>query len=278
MKKTKRRILTVCIISAVLIAAAVIWFRIPYSPLRSDFESDIERLTADSRCKYSNDILGEDDIAELPPLLQDYLKTCGYIGTPCMSYMKMEYHDVAFRQGREGPSLRIDYTLYGIAAEPCRMAFIDSWMFGIPFQGYDYYENGTGGMKGVLAKAITLFDERGDDMDRACLVTYLSECMFLPAILLDDDISFEQTDDNHVRAEITYAGQTAGGIFTFNDDNEMISFESDDRGEVPWTAKCSGYVISESGIKHPTDMQAVWNYPDGDFIYFDGKIGSIIYG
>ena len=58
----------------------------------------------------------------------------------------------------------------------------------------------------------------------------------------------------------------------------MISFESDDRGEVPWTAKCSGYVISESGIKHPTDMQAVWNYPDGDFIYFDGKIGSIIYG
>ena len=270
--------MTVFIVIAVMISVVIIWFRIPYSPLKSDFERDVDRIKSDSGYDVDSKILTEDDTAALPPLLQDYLKTCGYIGTPCMSYMKMEYHDVAFRQGQDKPPLTIDYTLYGIAAEPCRMAFIDSGLFGIPFQGYDYYENGTGGMKGVLAKCITLFDERGADMDRACLVTYLSEILFIPSALMDENITFEQTDETHVKAEITYAGQTAGGIFTFNDGKEMISFESVDRGEVPWTAKCSGYIMSESGIKHPTDMQAVWNYPDGDFIYFDGKIDSIIYG
>lgn len=28
--------------------------------------------------------------------------------------------------------------------EPCRMAFVDSSMFGIPFKGYDYYQNRIG--------------------------------------------------------------------------------------------------------------------------------------
>ncbi len=51
------------------------------------------------------------------------------------------------------------------------MALIDSSIFGIPFEGYDSYQNGTGGMKGVIAKAITLFDQTGTDMDKACLAT-----------------------------------------------------------------------------------------------------------
>ena len=46
---------------------------------------------------------------------------------------------------------------------------------------------------------------------------------------------------------------------------------------VPWTAACSDYRVSDSGIKYPTKFSAVWNYPEGDFIYFDGKISSISY-
>ena len=41
-------------------------------------------------------------------------------------------------------------------------------MFGIPFEGYDYYSDGIGGMKGVIAKVITLFNQTGTDMDKAC--------------------------------------------------------------------------------------------------------------
>ena len=162
----------------------------------------------------------------------------------------MKYHNVDFSQGRSGPTLTIDYTQYNFVNEPCRMALIDSSMFGIPFEGYDYYQNGSGGMKGVIAKAITLFDQTGTDMDKACLVTFLAESLFAPTILLQDYITFEEINDFEVRAAITYGGQTL----------------------------CDNYQISLNGIKYPTKFQAVWNYPDGDLVYFNGVVSEVSYG
>lgn len=263
---------------AAVILSVTIWFNIPYSPLKSDFEGDMERIIADSRYT-AEGIISEDNTAHYPEPVRKYLKSCGYIGTPVRKYLRLSFSDVAFKQGTEGPDLIIDYTVYDLSAEPCRMAFIDSGLFGIPFQGYDYYENGTGGMKGVLAKAFTLFDDRGAEMDKACLVTYLAESLCSPSMLLNNDITFEEIDEHTVKAEITYAGQTAGGVFTFNDDHEMISFYTEDRKEdkTPWTVKCSDYEVYD-GIRFPSQMQIIWNYPDGDLIYFDGKVDDLIYG
>ena len=71
-------------------------------------------------------------------------------------------------------------------------------------------------MKGVIAKLFTLFDQKGEDMDRACLATYLAECMFVPAALLQDYIEFEEISEYQVKATITAYDQTVSGIFTFN--------------------------------------------------------------
>ena len=46
---------------------------------------------------------------------------------------------------------------------------------------------------------------------------------------------------------------------------------------VPWSAVCGEYKVGGDGIKLPTKFQAVWNYKDGDFVYFDGKISYIAY-
>ena len=286
MKKTKKRILTACIISATVISLAAVWFRIPYSPMKAEFERDVTRLAADEGYDAADRVITEESIAHLPQAVQDYIRHCGYIGTPAVKYMTIDFHDVDFRQGKDGPALTIDYTQYNFTAKPCRMAFIDTYMFGIPFQGYDYYEDGKGGMKGVLAKGITLFDERGTDMDRSCLVTYLAESFCCPSIFLEDFITFEEVDRDRVRARISYAGQTAEGTFVFGDDSEIIAFTTEERGlsgtdgtveYIPWTVRCSDYAPSADGILHPTKMQAIWNYPEGDFVYFDGEMKEIIY-
>ena len=141
-------------------------------------------------------------------------------------------------------------------------------------------------MKGVIAKLFTLFHQTGDEMDRACLATFLAESMFVPTVLLQDYIKFEEVNDLQVRATISYYGQTVSGIFTFNEDHEMVSFTTDDRAVVdtdgtveyvPWSALCSNYKVDDDEIRKPTLFQAVWNYPDGDFVYFDGKINEISY-
>ena len=138
-----------------------------------------------------------------------------------------------------------------------------------------------------IAKAITLFNQTGADMDKACLATFLAESLFAPTILLKDYIIFEEINDFEVRATISYKGQTASGIFNFNEQYEMISFTTNDRAVantdgtveyIPWSALCGDYTVAKNGIKYPTKFQAVWNYSDGDFTYFDGTIDKISYG
>ena len=90
--------------------------------------------------------------------------------------------------------------------------------------------------------------------------------------------------DYSVKATIDAYGQTVSGIFTFNNDYEMISFCTNDRAVVgadgtieyiPWSAVCGDYKVGNDGIHRPSTFQAIWNYPDGDFVYFNGTIRSI---
>lgn len=269
-----------------IIGAICVWFFIPYSPIKREFEKDIEGLQKETEHDVKERFFGKDEFSNLPHAIQRYIDYCGYIGTPRMRYLRMEYRDVDFMMGRSGPAQKIDYTQYNFVLKPCRMALIDSRMFGLPFEGYDYYQNGTGGMKGVIAKAIPLFHQTGPEMDKACLVTFLAESLFAPEILLQDYITFEEISSYEVKAVISYGGQTASGIFTFNEQCEFVCFTTKDRGVtnkdgtmeyVPWSAVCGEYRVSEAGVKHPTRFKAIWNYPDGDFVYFDGAISSVSY-
>ena len=277
-------IILISIVTLLLLLA--IWFCIPYSPLKAVFKKDTEKLQAENKLYTGGEVFTASDFEDFPAAVRKYIENSGYIGKPKMNLVKMEYRDVAFKRGRSGPELTIDYTQYDYAAKPGRLALIESSMFGIPFQGYDYYLDGKGGMKGVLAKLFTLFDQTGEDMDKACLATFLAECMFVPTVLLQDYIAFEEISEYEVKATITAYGQTVSGIFSFNEAYEMVTFCTEDRAVygsdgtieyVPWSAVCGNYEIGEDGIRHPTVFQAVWNYKDGDFIYFDGTISSIEY-
>ena len=271
----------------VLIALVILWFSIPYSPFKNQFKKDLNKqiqLSESFLRESSKTVYTREDFESLPPLLRAYIEECGYIGSPRESILQMEYKKVDFSLGQNRPKLRIDYSQVDFANAPVRLAFIDSKMFGVPFQGYDYFVNGKGGMKGVLAKSFQLFDQTGEQMDKAALVTYLAEIIFLPEVLLQDFVSFNQLDSHRVEACIEYKGLKACGIYHFNDAHEMIYFSTDERGQtssdgniknIPWEAQCREYKLYSDGIKRPSIFRAVWKYPDQDFIYFDGKISSV---
>ena len=135
MKARKRKMFIVLGMLLVIVGALVIWFNIPYSPVKKQFQSDITALLAENQLSVDNELFTEKDFEHLPTAIQRYIENCGYIGTQKMSYLKMEYHNVDFSQGKDRPTLKIDYTQYNFISEPCRMALIDSSMFGIPFEG-----------------------------------------------------------------------------------------------------------------------------------------------
>lgn len=274
---------TLYIVLAVVLLIAG-FFSIPYSPLKSAFTADAEKLTQ-TYVTAQNTVITEDDIKDLPTPVQKYFRYCRFIGAPKMSAMKAEFRNVAFKQGKTGPNLMIDYTQYNFVARPQRLAFIKSSLFAVPFDGYDSFIEGKGGMKGVIAKLVTLFNEKGTDMDKASLATFLSECLLVPTAALQDYVIWEAVDETHAGATIQYYGIAVHGVFTFSDKGEMLDFKTNDRAHygtdgsieyIPWSAVCSDYK-EQNGFMVPTSLKAVWNYNDGDLVYFDSNNISVQY-
>ena len=38
------------------------------------------------------------------------------------------------------------------------------------------------------------------------------------------------------------------------------------------------YGANDDGILFPWRMKVIWNLPEGDLVYFDGRVGSVEYG
>jgi len=275
--KRGKKIMVWILVAAALLAGILIWFIVPYSPVKAEFA----KLTSYQLTKPTNQegAFTNEDIASLPLPVKKHFQYCGYIGKAKMSNMNIYFNDVDFVISPDKPKLKIKYTQYNSVEEPERIAYIDTNLYGIPFEGIDAYQNGKGSMKGVIAKTITLFDQKGAAMDKASLVTCLAESLFLPAMALQDYISWEAMDETHAKAVINYYGTSASGIFTFDDNGAMISFTTDDREytdtqgniqQVKWSAVCEDYQ-EMNGIKFPANLKAVWHFDTGDLVYFDGR-------
>jgi len=259
------------------VVGIVIFFSLPYSKTHTEFLSAKNTTVLDARKDFS--VFTEEDIYHLPLPVKKYFRYCGFIGMPKMQTMVAVYKDVVFRFGKGKPRVIIDYVQYNSVVEPARIAYIDSSLYGIPFEGLDSYRAGKGSMKGVLAKFFTLFEQNGEAMDRASLVTFLSECLLIPSVAIQQYIAWEEIDALHALATISWYGRTASGIFTFTENEEMCCFTTNDRlstsiGDksepVRWTVGFSEYVETK-GSKKPTGFQAIWHYDDGDLLYFEGK-------
>ena len=76
----------------ILVGILTIWFNISYSPVKKQFQNDVAALLNENQLSVDNEIFTEKDFAHLPIAIQKYIENCGYIGTPKISYLKMEYH------------------------------------------------------------------------------------------------------------------------------------------------------------------------------------------
>lgn len=265
-------------IIVILIISIVIFFNIPYSKTRSEFDS-ILHINSKNKSN-SSELFAFEDVKDLPEPVAKHFLYCGLIGTPKMSYMKATFENVNLVSVNK--ILKVNYTQFNLVEKPERFAYIESSLFGIPFEGFDSYQGGVGSMKGIIAKLFPLFDQKGPKMNKACLVTILAESLFIPNIALQDYITWEAIDETHAKATISYYHISASGVFTFNVDGAMIAFRTKDRiatdmdgseREAEWSAIIEDYQ-TVNGVKLPKTLKAVWHFPEGDQVYFNGN-GSV---
>ena len=179
------------------------------------------------------------------------------------------------------------YDLWLFYDEPYRSAYCQSSMYGVPFDGMDYCNDDLeGGMKGILGKAIKIFDVCNKQGYQAGILSWFAESItFNPSVLFSRYVEYEIIDDLHVKVIISSNGVSGTGIITLNELGAITEFYSDDRQvetingietAIGWRCEYEDY-REEHGILQAHTVRCVKVYPEKELIYFDSNNFNVEY-
>lgn len=257
----------------VVILLLVVYFKIPYSRLRNEFKDYLKKSSSYSTASSTK------KLSDLPECMQKFYKLSGLDKKTGADHVSFTFKNTDFMMDIDSKKMiKIDYDEHIYGGKISRFAFIDSAMYGIPFQGLDSFYDGKGGMKGVVAKNITIFNQRGRKMDKAALVTWLAETIFMPSQYLNGTVHFEEIDKNTVNVSVKYDDISVSGVYKFDDDGKVLRFTTDDRGITKsdgtlenrrWSAIFDDYK-DKDGMYLPDALKSAWHYDTYEVVYFDG--------
>ena len=219
--------------------------------------------------------LREGDIKHLPLPVQKYIVYSGAIGKE-----KIQNFRAIFTGGIK-PKPDTDFldfksVQYNFFDKPTRAFYIESKMYGLPFDGLHLYAGPTATMQIKIASLFQIVDAKGVEMNKGETVTMFNDmCLLAPATLIDKNIEWETIDSLTVKARFTNQGHTITAILFFNKKGELIRFSSDDRYEsadgkvynnYTWTTPVKNYRDFDGRILCSYG-EAIWHKPEGDFCY-----------
>ena len=147
----------------------------------------------------------------------------------------------------------------------------------------DRYRHGRGNMQIRLMGIFKVADMVAPELDQGTLLRFLSEGIWFPTVYLEDYITWETVDSLSARATMTWEDVSASGLFTFNEQGQVVNFETErymeQDGEFvlqPWSTPIQDY-REMNGMMLPVKGEAVWHLEDGEFPYFRGEIVDLEY-
>lgn len=221
------------------------------------------------------------DLAGLPEPVQRYLKHCGYLGKEKKLYSEIGWKNVEMQLSPGGNWRKMECYQFNAVPEPVRVMHLKTKLGGLlPIEARDKYQDGRGSLQVRLLRVVKLREIKGKELDASELVTLLAEVLLLPAYVVQPYIRWTAISADRARAEITWNGVSAHGIFFFNEAGEFVRFETYFRGkaessggftELPWSVRVSDYV-ERDGIRQPSRAVASWEEGGGWVEYFRGEI------
>lgn len=260
-----------------IILVATIYLRIPGGRLWKQYQADVKSsLTATNKPNTTQHMFTKELVDQLPALLQQHILNGGYMGTPLMDYMLIHFHNTKFRISAGKEPIKIKFVQVNFVNRPDRHAFLTGRVTGIPLQAKDSLLDGFGSMTGVLAKQIKLFRSIGTEMDQGQLITVLADAVYMPSLFMQKYVVWTVVDDYTLEGMITWKNVSAKGKFTFNNEGNIIRFDTNDRymdengngsSLVPWYVTYSDYK-EQNRYFQPGSISVNWRLPDGDDTYF----------
>ena len=227
------------------------------------------------------DILSAEDIEHLPIIVQNYLKYVGAIGKPKIHNVYI----VSEGQMRAKGKAYFPFTSeqYNFFKEPTRLFFMNAKIKGLVIPGYHKYSNRKAKMDIRLFGLIKIVNPKPGVLDKAETVTFFNDmCLLAPAALIDSRIQWEEVDAFTIKAIFTNDPITVSAILYFNDEGQLINFESEDRLDVnemkqyKFSTPVSTYKNFD-GYQLISCGDMIWHHPDGAFKYGQIRIKHVVY-
>ncbi len=230
-------------------------------------------------------IVGEEDIQHLPNIMQKYLHYVGAVGKPKVQNFRAVFRG-SMKRSIEGNWLDITAQQYNFFGDRARLFYIESTLFGIPFDGLHAYVGDSAIMQIKVASVFQVADAKGEKMTHGETVTMFNDmCLMAPATLIDKTIQWETVDSLKVKARFTNKGNSITALLTFNDKYQLTDFISHDRyystdGKIytsyPWSTPIREY-RDFGGRQVPAYAEAIWHTPQGEYVYAKFDLVDIEY-
>jgi hypothetical protein len=244
--------------------------------LPSSFQN-VYKTEVQKRLKAITDIpvVSEEDINHLPDPVKKYLHYVGAIGKPRVHNCRVVFKG-SMKRTKDSKWMDISSRQYNFFADPARFFYIESALYGIPFDGLHAYAGNSATMQIKVASLFQVANARGEKMNQGENVTMFNDmCFMAPATLIDKNIQWETIDSLTVKARFTNNNITISALLYFNEKGELTNFVSDDRFycedgknyySYQWSTPVKEYKDLD-GRKVPASAEAVWHMPGEDFCY-----------
>lgn len=224
-------------------------------------------------------------LGKVPPVVQKWLRRSNVVG-------KNETQSVYLVQGGEmrtspnGKWMPVRAEQWYMTQKPCFLWIAD--VQAVPFihlKGMDKFERGKGKMLISLLSVFPVVNASGKKIDQGTMLRYLGEIVWFPSAALCDYIQWDQVDSLRARATMTYAGLTVSGLFKFDENGDVVSFEAkryyDRKGGATledWFIQIEKNAYREfEGVRIPAISTVTWKLKEGDFTWFKVDIRDIKY-
>ena len=247
--------------------------------LENSYKKDLE--IALNATGFTEEIIIQKDLDALPTIIQKYLNYVGALGKPVVKNVKIVFEGVMRDQGKDWFGFTSEQ--YNFFDHPTRLFFMKAKIKGLPVSGYHAYNEEQASM---IVKVLSLFPVvhiKGEELYPTETVTFFNDlCMFVPTALIDKRIQWETLDTQSVKATFTNNNTSISAILYFNETGQLVNFISNDRYSVskmkafPFSTPTNNYK-NINGYNLPTYGEAIWHYPEGEFVYGKFQLQSIEY-
>ena len=237
----------------------------------------------------SRALVTEEDLRDLPKPLAAYVRRSGAVGKPRVISFSAHFHG-RIRSGPDQawmPFTGEQVNTYG--PRPARVFVMDVTRSGLPVTVLHSFRDTTATMRAKVLSLFTVVNASGPEMDRGETVTVFNDLVVLaPGAIIDASVHWTAVDAHHVRGAFTDGGQTVSAELTFDADNDLVDFVSEDRLRAStdgksftrqtWSTPLSEY-RHHGGRRILVKGEGRWRapQPEGPFTYVEFHVDEIAY-